>query len=108
MEIQVSLLLNFDATCTLICTIFCTELLGEEEESPFGRMMNPDTAGYDHESCVEIAAYLLNSGLPINNGQAASLLLEACHYGNLNAIKLVVKNRQINMNGEFYTYLIYL
>ena len=111
MEFQVSLLLKFIltyVTCTLNLQILCTELLGKKEKSPFERMTNRNTAGYHNENCVEIAAYLLNSGVSINNGLAAILLLEACHYGNLNAVKLVVENRQLNMNGEFYTCLILL
>ena len=71
-------------------------------------MINPDTAQYHSENCVEITAYLLKSGVSLYAGEVTTLLLEACHYGNLNAVKLVVENHQIDVNGEFYTYLIVL
>ena len=66
-------------------------------------MTNPDLAQYHSESCVEIAAYLLKSGALINDEELKTLLLQACRYGNLNAVRLVVENHQIDVNGEFYT-----
>ena len=71
-----------------------------EEESPFERMTNPDTGQYHSENCVEIAAYLVKAGASISDEEVTTLLLEACRYGKLNAIKLVVENHQIDVNGE--------
>ena len=67
------------------------------------RMTNPNPAQYRSESCVEIAAYLLKSGALVNDEELKTLLLQACRYGNLNAVRLVVENHQIDVNGEFYT-----
>ena len=66
-------------------------------------MTNPDPVQYHSESCVEIAAYLLKSGALVNDEELKTLLLQACRYGNLTAVRLVVENHQIDVNGEFYT-----
>ena len=62
------------------------------------------TAMYDYEDTdcgLNIAFYLINHGVD-DEQDKARLLCEACKWGNLDVVKELVEQHNVDPNGEYY------
>ncbi len=56
---------------------------------------------FDYDGCVDVALYLVSRGCACGDEDKANLLCEACHHGNLSAVKELVELHKVDPKSEF-------